>query len=78
MRVSCPFPPPPPPPPSQLCAAISADEARHETAYSMIVEKFFEKDPDYTMITFEDMMRKQITMPAHLMNDNQHHLKNGE
>ncbi len=31
------------------------------------------RDPSGTMIAFGDMMRKQIVMPAHLMNDNEHH-----
>ena len=30
------------------------------------------RDPSGTMIAFGDMMRKQIVMPAHLMNDNEH------
>lgn len=30
------------------------------------------RDPSGTMIAFADMMRKQIVMPAHLMNDNEH------
>ena len=30
------------------------------------------RDPSGTMIAFSDMMRKQIVMPAHLMNDNEH------
>jgi hypothetical protein len=29
------------------------------------------------MIAFSDMMRKQIVMPAHLMDDNEHSGKNG-
>lgn len=29
------------------------------------------------MLAFHDMMRKQIVMPAHLMNDGEHELKNG-
>jgi len=29
------------------------------------------------MIAFSDMMRKQIVMPAHLMDDNEHGNKNG-
>ena len=34
------------------------------------------RDPSGTMIAFGDMMRKQIVMPAHLMNDNEHHENN--
>ncbi|KAH9326672.1 hypothetical protein KI387_006850 [Taxus chinensis] len=56
---------------AQICGTIAADEKRHETAYTKIVEKLFEIDPDGTVIAFEDMMRKKISMPAHLMYDGQ-------
>ncbi|BBN67351.1 Plant stearoyl-acyl-carrier-protein desaturase family protein, partial [Prunus dulcis] len=42
---------------------------RHEAAYTKIVTKLFELDPDYTVISLAHMMRKKITMPAHLMYD---------
>ena len=54
---------------AQVCGAIAADEKRHETAYTKIVEKLFEIDPDGTVLAFADMMRKKISMPAHLMYD---------
>lgn len=54
---------------AQVCGTIAADEKRHETAYTKIVEKLFEIDPDDTMLSFSDMMRKKISMPAHLMYD---------
>ncbi|KAK1323833.1 hypothetical protein QJS10_CPA02g00660 [Acorus calamus] len=54
---------------AQICGTIAADERRHETAYTKIVEKLFEIDPDGTMLAFEDMMWKKISMPAHLMYD---------
>lgn len=56
---------------AQICGTIAADERRHENAYTKIVEKLFEVDPDGTMLAFEDMMRKKIAMPAHLMFDGQ-------
>jgi len=56
---------------AQICGTIAADEKRHETAYTKIVEKLFEIDPDTTMLAFEDMMRKKVSMPAHLMYDGQ-------
>ena len=31
-----------------------------------------QRDPDGTMLAFADMMKKQIVMPAHLMDDCQH------
>ncbi|KAL0711259.1 hypothetical protein Bca4012_018237 [Brassica carinata] len=54
---------------AQICGTIAADEKRHETAYAKIVEKLFEIDPDGTVMAFADMMRKKISMPAHLMYD---------
>ncbi|KAE8694869.1 desaturase [Hibiscus syriacus] len=54
---------------AQICGNIASDEKRHETAYTKIVEKLFEIDPDATVQTFADMMRKKISMPAHLMYD---------
>uniref|UniRef100_A0A803M5Q9 Stearoyl-[acyl-carrier-protein] 9-desaturase, chloroplastic n=2 Tax=Chenopodium quinoa TaxID=63459 RepID=A0A803M5Q9_CHEQI len=54
---------------AQICGLIAADEKRHETAYSKIVQKLFEIDPDTTILAFADMMRKKISMPAHLMYD---------
>ncbi|KAF2300356.1 hypothetical protein GH714_012338 [Hevea brasiliensis] len=54
---------------AQICGTIASDEKRHETAYTKIVEKLFEIDPDGTVMAFADMMRKKISMPAHLMYD---------
>ncbi|PIA29634.1 hypothetical protein AQUCO_05800035v1 [Aquilegia coerulea] len=54
---------------AQICGTIAADEKRHETAYTKIVEKLYEIDPDGTILAFEDMMKKKISMPAHLMTD---------
>ncbi|CAN6440083.1 unnamed protein product [Victoria cruziana] len=56
---------------AKLCGTIAADEKRHETAYTKIIEKLFELDPDGAMLSFADMMRKKISMPAHLMYDGQ-------
>ena len=44
---------------------------------TQIVEKMFEHDPNGAMLGFADMMKKQIVMPAHMMNDNQHEAKTG-
>ncbi|CAI9754514.1 unnamed protein product [Fraxinus pennsylvanica] len=56
---------------AQICGIIAADEKRHETAYTKIVEKLFEIDPDGTVLALADMMRKKVSMPAHLMYDGQ-------
>lgn len=54
---------------AQMCGVIAADEARHAKAYKNFVERIFELDPSEMMIAFEDMMRKKIVMPAHLMRE---------
>ncbi|KAL2920808.1 Stearoyl-[acyl-carrier-protein] 9-desaturase chloroplastic, partial [Bienertia sinuspersici] len=58
---------------AQICGLIAADEKRHETAYSKIVKKLFEIDPDTTILAFADMMKKKISMPGHLMYDGHDH-----
>ncbi|KAB1220906.1 Acyl-[acyl-carrier-protein] desaturase 6, chloroplastic [Morella rubra] len=54
---------------ARICGTIAADEKRHENAYQRIVEKLLEVDPTGAMLAVADMMRKKITMPAHLMFD---------
>ncbi|ONH89827.1 hypothetical protein PRUPE_8G018700 [Prunus persica] len=54
---------------ARMCGTIASDERRHEMAYSKIVEKLLEVDPTGAMVAIADMMRKKITMPAHLMYD---------
>lgn len=54
---------------AQICGIIASDEKRHETAYTKIVEKLFKIDPDGTILALADMMKKKISMPAHLMFD---------
>lgn len=62
---------------AKICGSIASDEGRHEIAYSRIVDKLFELDPDGSLTAFADMMRKQIVMPAHLMDDGEHEGKTG-
>jgi acyl-[acyl-carrier-protein] desaturase len=50
-----------------ICRQIAGDEARHEKAYKSFMSKIFEIDPDGALHSFEQMMRKQIVMPAVLM-----------
>ncbi|KAF8014067.1 hypothetical protein BT93_H0031 [Corymbia citriodora subsp. variegata] len=54
---------------AHICGTISSDEKRHEAAYTKIIEKLFDIDPDGTVLALANMMRKRITMPAHLMYD---------
>ncbi|XP_077253007.1 stearoyl-[acyl-carrier-protein] 9-desaturase, chloroplastic-like isoform X1 [Tasmannia lanceolata] len=56
---------------AHICGTIASDEKRHENAYTKIVEKLFEIDPDDAMLAFYSMMKKKIVMPAHLMYDGQ-------
>lgn len=60
----------------KICGAIAADESRHEIAYTRIVDELFRRDPEGAMLAFADMMRKQIIMPAHLMDDMEHATRN--
>ncbi len=52
---------------SRICKTIAGDEARHEKAYKSFMTKIFEVDPSGALLAFEKMMRKQIVMPAVLM-----------
>jgi acyl-[acyl-carrier-protein] desaturase len=54
-----------------VCGLIAADERRHENAYTKIMEKLFQVDPDGATLAFAEMMKKKILMPAHLMYDGQ-------
>jgi acyl-[acyl-carrier-protein] desaturase len=58
---------------AQVCGMIASDEKRHESAYTKIAEKLFELDPNEMVMTFADMMRRKISMPAHLMYDGHDH-----
>jgi hypothetical protein len=42
-----------------------------------IIDAVYEKDPNGATLAFADMMKKQIVMPAHLMDDGEHHAKTG-
>ena len=52
---------------SRICKTIAGDEARHEKAYKTFMAKVFEIDPNGALLAFEKMMKKQISMPAILM-----------
>ncbi len=54
---------------SRICKTIAGDEARHEKAYKSFMARIFEIDPEGGLKSFEQMMRKQIVMPAVLMAD---------
>ncbi|HEY1022420.1 MAG TPA: acyl-ACP desaturase [Flavisolibacter sp.] len=54
---------------SKICKTIAGDEARHEKAYKTFMAKVFEVDPNGAMLAFEKMMKKQIAMPAIMMDN---------
>jgi acyl-[acyl-carrier-protein] desaturase len=41
------------------------------------MDALYKDDPNGTTLAFADMMRKQIVMPAHLMDDGSHEATNG-
>jgi acyl-[acyl-carrier-protein] desaturase len=62
---------------AKMCGFIAADEGRHEAAYTRTMDAIFAADPNGAVLAFADMMRKQIVMPAHLMDDGRHAQMNG-
>ena len=61
----------------KICGIIAADEGRHEIAYQRIIDEVMKRDPDGAVLAFADMMKKQIVMPAHLMDDGEHRARTG-
>ena len=60
-----------------ICGLIAADEGRHEIAYQRIIDEVMKRDQDGAVLAFADMMKKQIVMPAHLMDDGEHKARTG-
>lgn len=54
---------------AQMCGVIAADEARHAKAYKDFASRIFDMDASGMMLAFEDMMRRKIVMPAHLLRE---------
>jgi acyl-[acyl-carrier-protein] desaturase len=54
---------------SRICKTIAGDEARHEKAYKSFMAHIFTIDPNGALLAFEKMMKKQIAMPALLMDN---------
>ena len=57
---------------ARIAGAIAGDEARHEAAYTRTMDEIFSRDPSGAVLAVADMLRKQIVMPAHLMDDGAH------
>ncbi len=54
---------------ARICGNVASDEMRHANAYKSFVSKILQLDPNEVMIAFEDMMRRKIVMPAHLLRE---------
>jgi acyl-[acyl-carrier-protein] desaturase len=54
---------------SRICRVIAADEARHETFYSRMMQHVLDLDPDGGILSFRAMLKTQIAMPGRLMED---------
>jgi acyl-[acyl-carrier-protein] desaturase len=54
---------------SRICKTIAGDEARHEKAYKSFMAHIFKIDPEGALLAFEKMMKKQIAMPAIMMDN---------
>jgi len=53
----------------RICGMIAGDEARHEQAYKLFMNRIFEIDPTEAVRAFGTMMKRKIVMPAVLMRD---------
>ncbi|KAI9090154.1 hypothetical protein K1719_028850 [Acacia pycnantha] len=56
---------------ARICGTIAADEKRHEQAYTRIVEKLLEVDPNGAMLAIGEVMHKKMIMPSQLIYDGQ-------
>ncbi|XP_062227762.1 acyl-[acyl-carrier-protein] desaturase 4, chloroplastic-like [Phragmites australis] len=54
---------------AKICGVISADEKRHEAAYTRASARVFEADPDGMVRALAAVMHAKITMPGELMTD---------
>ncbi|XP_039780698.1 acyl-[acyl-carrier-protein] desaturase 6, chloroplastic-like [Panicum virgatum] len=57
---------------ARICGTVAADEKRHEAAYTRIMGKLFEADPDAAVRAMAYMMRRRIDMPTAFINDGCH------
>ncbi|CAD6218604.1 unnamed protein product [Miscanthus lutarioriparius] len=54
---------------AKLCGVTAADEKRHEVAYTRVVARSFEGDPDSVVRALAVVMRAKVTMPGERMTD---------
>jgi acyl-[acyl-carrier-protein] desaturase len=53
----------------KMCNVIAGDEMRHHLAYREFVKTILKYDPSEMIVSFEDMMRKKIVMPAQFVRE---------
>lgn len=54
---------------AKMCGVIASDEARHAKAYISFIKHAAKVDASEVLVAFEDMMKKKIVMPAHLLRE---------
>uniref|UniRef100_E3PZS1 Palmitoyl-[acyl-carrier-protein] 4-desaturase 1, chloroplastic n=1 Tax=Ophrys sphegodes TaxID=145953 RepID=STAD1_OPHSP len=54
---------------AKICGLVAADEKRHAAAYTNLMRKLFEVDPNESMMAFAHVMQARVTMPASRMFD---------
>jgi acyl-[acyl-carrier-protein] desaturase len=54
---------------ARICGAIAADESRHETFYTRMMNEVIEHDPEGGILAFRSMLRGTIAMPGRFMDD---------
>uniref|UniRef100_E3PZS3 Palmitoyl-[acyl-carrier-protein] 4-desaturase 2, chloroplastic n=1 Tax=Ophrys arachnitiformis subsp. archipelagi TaxID=884019 RepID=STAD2_OPHAA len=54
---------------AKICGLVAADEKRHAAAYTNLMRKLFEVDPNESMLAFAHVMQARVTMPASRMFD---------
>ncbi|PUZ39602.1 hypothetical protein GQ55_9G338100 [Panicum hallii var. hallii] len=57
---------------ARICGTVAADEKRHEAAYTRIMGKLFEVEPDAAVRAMAYMMHHRIDMPTGFINDGRH------
>lgn len=54
---------------ARLCSHVASDENRHAKAYKLFFEKILEVDPSDALLSFQEMMKSKVTMPAMYMRE---------
>ncbi|CAN6218294.1 unnamed protein product [Urochloa humidicola] len=54
---------------ARICGTVAADERRHEVAYTRVVARCLEEEPDAVVRALAAVMRAKVTMPGEFMTD---------